>query len=63
MLGIMHHAMNTIKKLEKTTLSNFLQLFIKVIMVSSSHKPCFIYGQKVIDSVVGTPSISANIYW
>lgn len=31
-------------------------------MVSSSHKPCFIYGQKVIDSVVGTPSISACSY-
>lgn len=28
-------------------------------MVSSSHKPYFIYGQKVIDSVVGTPSINA----
>lgn len=27
-------------------------------MVSSSHKPV-LYGQKVIDSVVGTPSISA----
>lgn len=29
-------------------------------MVSSSHKPYFIYGQKVIDSVVGTPSINAH---
>lgn len=47
------------KKNKKKKLSNFLQLFIKVIMVSSSHKPCFIYGQKVIDSVVGTPSINA----
>lgn len=50
-------------KKKKYTLSSFWQLFIKVIMVSSSHKQYFIYGQNVINSLIGTLMHAVAISW